>query len=209
MKRLYLTSSVNFVAKRIVKDLKPQKPNNKLVFISTASEVEKGDLKWLENDKNSLKNVGFDVFDYTVTDKREVEIRSSLKNVNYIFVAGGNTFYLLEKSQQSGFIDVIRDFVLKENKIYIGSSAGSVIASPDIYPILNIDDASFAPDLKGYQGYDLVDFIVFPHWGNEIFKDKYLNQRLDHSFNGTSQTIFLRDNQYVEVKDNWYRIVEV
>ena len=206
MKQLYLTSSGSLVIDRIVQDINIS--NNKLVFISTASEVEKGDLAWLESDRQSLVIAGFDVFNYTITNKKKQDIKNDLKKFDILFVAGGNTFYLLEKSQQCGFIDVARELVLKDDKIYIGSSAGSVIAGPDIYPVFIADDVSLAPNLKGYKGFGLVDFLVFPHWGNNKFKDNYLNKRLDHSFNDTNQTILLRDNQYIEVKDDWYRIVE-
>ncbi len=209
MKRLYLTSTVNFVAKRIAQDLNPKAPMNKLAFVLTATEDKERDTTWITNDKNSLKEVGFDVFDYTITNKNENEIRNDLKDTNFIYVEGGNTFYLLEKAQQSGFIKVIRDFILKEEKIYIGTSAGSIIAGRDTYPTLILDDVSLAPNLKGYKGFGLVDFTILPHWGSDKFKDLYLNLRLAHSYNGTSQLILLRDNQYVEVKDDWYRIIEV
>lgn len=209
MKRLFLTSSVNFVAKRVVQDFNLVKGKNKLVFIATATEDKEHDATWITKDRNSLREAGFDVFDYTITGKNEDEIRNDLKDVNYIYVEGGNTFYLLEKAQQSGFIKVIRDFILKEEKIYIGTSAGSIIAGRDTYPILILDDVSLAPNLKGYKGFGLVDFTILPHWGSDKFKDLYLNHRLEHSYNGKSELILLRDNQYVEVKDEWYRIVEV
>lgn len=209
MKRLYLTSSVNFVAKRIAEDFNLAEGKNKLVFITTATEDEPHDSNWITNDRNSLKEAGFDVFDYTITGKNESKIRVDLKDADFIYVEGGNTFYLLEKAQQSGFINVIRDFVLNQGKIYIGTSAGSIIASRDTYPTFFLDDASLAPNLKGYEGFQLVDFVIFPHWGSDKFKDRYLNQRLEHSYKGNSEIILLRDNQYVEVKDDWYRIVEV
>lgn len=209
MKRLYLTSSVSFVAERLEKDLQPKAPNNKMVFITTATEDEEHDATWIIKDKDSLISAGFDVFEYTITGKKENEIREDLKDVNFIYVEGGNTFYLLEKAQQSGFINVIRDFVLKEEKVYIGTSAGSIIAGRDTYPTLILDDVSLAPNLKGYEGFGLVDFTVLPHWGSDKFKDLYLNHRLEHSYNGKSELILLRDNQYIEVKDDWYRIIEV
>lgn len=210
MKRLYLTSSIHAVAHRISKDFKLAKGNNRLVFITTASEDKKRiDKSWLINDRNSLIDAGFDVFDYTITGKKESEIRNDLKDFDFVFVLGGNTFYLLEKSQESGFINVVRELVLNKEKIYIGSSAGSVIAGPDISGASIVDDNSLTPNLKDYKGFGLVDFVVFSHWGNEKFKESYLNQRLDHSYDGNGQIILLRDNQYVEIKNDWYRIVEV
>lgn len=208
MKRLYLTSNIDQVIDKIIEDLKPTKGNNRLVYIKTAAEDMVHDGDWMDINKKCLENVGFEVTDYTIKDKKEEELRQDFKNFDAIYVEGGNTFFLLEKAQQSGFIKVIREQVLNEGKPYIGTSAGSVIAGPDIYPVLRLDDKSLAPNLKGYEGFGLVDFVVLPHWGSEMFKDLYLKQRLEHAYPGKTKLILLRDNQFVEVKDDWYRIVE-
>ncbi len=210
MKRLYLTSSVRMVANRIAQDFNLKSGNNSLVFIATATEdKERVDRSWIESDRDCLKDAGFEVFDYTIAGKNEDEIRNDLKDVDFIYVEGGNTYYLLEKAQQSGFVKVIRDFVLEEDKVYIGTSAGSIIASRDTFPAQKLDDVTLAPDLSGYEGFGLVDFTVLPHWGSDKFTDLYLPEGIAHTYKGNSQLIILRDNQYVEVKDDWYRIVEV
>lgn len=210
MKRLYLTSSVHLVASRIAQDFDLTSGKNKLVFITTATEdKDRTDLSWVASDRKCLQDAGFDVFDYTITGKIQNEIREDLKDVDFIYVEGGNTYYLLEKAQQSGFIQIIRDFVLTNGKVYIGTSAGSIIASRDTYPAVKLDDVSLAPDLQGYAGFGLVDFTVIPHWGSDKFTNLYLPDGIAHTYEGDSQLIVLRDNQYVEVKDDWYRIVEV
>ncbi len=208
MKRLFLTSSVNFVASDIAKKLNLNK-GNKLVFITTASEYKARDLSWQDEDRNSLVQAGFDVFDYTIIGKKQKQLKEDLRGADYIYVSGGNTFYLLEKAQESGFIKIIRDLILKMGKIYIGTSAGSIIAGPDTYPAFRLDEVSKAPKIKGYKGFCLVDFTVLPHWGSDGFKDLYLNKRLNHAYNANNQLILLTDNQYIEVKDDWYRICEV
>ncbi len=209
MKKLYLTSSVHKVASRIAKDFDLKNGKNKLVFVTTATEDKEHDSSWVTNDRNSLIKAGFEVADYTIAGKKADEIRAFMNDYDFIYIEGGNTFYLLEKSQQSGFMEIIRDLILKDEKIYIGTSAGSIIAGKDTYPTLRLDDASLAPNLKGYDGYGLVDFTILPHWGSKSFKELYLNRRLEHAYEGNSQLILLRDNQYIEVKDDWYQIVEV
>ncbi|MHB8903587.1 MAG: Type 1 glutamine amidotransferase-like domain-containing protein, partial [Patescibacteria group bacterium] len=69
--------------------------------------------------------------------------------------------------------------------------------------------AKEAPKLKGYRGLGLVDFVVLPHWGSDHFRSRYLNQRLAHNYNLKNKLILLNDYQYIEVKDDWYKIVEV
>jgi len=134
---VYLTSSVQKVAHALSKKI--DKKGAKLVFISTAAEVEEGDLKWKEDDKQSLIDAGFQVTEYTITGQSKEEIKNFLKEFEIIYFSGGNTFYLLEKIQQSDCRDVIIDYI-KNGKIYIGSSAGSVIAGPNIYPLRDLDN---------------------------------------------------------------------
>ncbi len=203
---LYLTSSVQKVAHQVAKKI--DKKGAKLVFISTAAEVEEGDLKWKEDDKQSLIDSGFEVTEYTITGQNKEEIKNFLKDFEIIYFSGGNTFYLLEKIQQSDCRDVIIDYV-KNGKIYIGSSAGSVIAGPNIEPVRDLDNISKAPNVIDYAGLGLVDFVVFPHWGHELFKEKYLKHRVIHTYNEDNKIILLTNNQYIEVKDDWYKIFEV
>src|SRR3972149_3877602 len=106
VKRLYLASSFNTVAGKVGKDLVHDwkfKPKNKrAVLIDTAAEPEEGDKQWLKDDRKSLENLGFQVSDFTLTDKKYGEVKQVLEEMDVIFVSGGNTFYLLEKIQLTG-----------------------------------------------------------------------------------------------------------
>ena len=206
MENIFLTSSVNFCAEDIAKKFGLK---GRLVFITTASEPKpKKDLEWQDDDKNALVKSGFDVFDYTITDKKEEEIRKDLKDVDIIYVSGGNTFYLLEKIKESHFDKIVKDFIAK-GKIYIGTSAGSIVAGPDIFPAYYLDSAKEAKNLKDYKGMGLVDFTVLPHWGSEHFRERYLEQRLEHVYKEGYKLILLNDNQYVAVDGDKYRIIDI
>ncbi len=53
MQKIFLTSSVSFVAKELVKRYKIK---GKLAFITTASELKsEGNLSWQDKDRDSLK----------------------------------------------------------------------------------------------------------------------------------------------------------
>ncbi len=206
MKNLFLTSSVNFVAHDIAKKIEGH--GKKLVFIDTAAEVEDGDLQWLKDDRNALVKAGFTVTDYTLTKKTKSEVKKTLAAADILYFSGGNAFWLLEQIQQSESAGVITDFV-EQGKIYIGTSSGSIVAGPDIYPALRIVPRKKAKFLRGYEGLGLVDFVTLPHWGDRDFKDLYMNFCLEHAYTTKHKLILLTDNQYVWVKDEWYRIVDV
>ncbi|KKR29636.1 hypothetical protein A2715_06125 [Candidatus Woesebacteria bacterium RIFCSPHIGHO2_01_FULL_39_32] len=207
MKKLFLTSSVHAVAYDIAKRVDFSK-GNKLVFIDTPAEVEEGDKTWLKNDRKALVEAGFDVSDYTITGKTKKQLEKYLEDFEYIYLSGGNTFYLLQQSQKTGFVEVIKNLIVKKGKIYIGTSAGSIIAGAKCPDYLLEKKDTLA--LENRSGYGFVNFTVVPHWGSKDFRDKYLNKRLKIAYK-TDQVplLLLTDNQYVHVKDNWVEIVDV
>lgn len=203
---LFLTSSVHAVAHDIAKKTDLSK-SNKLVFIDTAAEPkgEREDLEWLKNDRQSLVNAGFEVSDYTITGKTRDQLAADLKEFDYVYLSGGDTVYLLQQSQKSGFVSLIKDLV-KGGKIYIGTSAGSIIAGPKLPDYFS--DEGY--QLENTNGYGFVNFILVPHWGSEHFKDRYLNERLKTIYKKDQvPLLLLTNNQYVHVQDDKITIVDV
>jgi len=205
MKNIFLTSSIQSVARSISKHIK--KPA-RFAYITTASEPKKErPLEWLDDDRAQFIKAGFEVEDYTITGKTASEIKKYLNGFDGILMEGGNSFYLLQQIQLTKSGNVFRDFV-KSGKYYIGSSAGSVVAGPDIYSLRRLDVLKDAPEINGYEGLGLVDFVIWPHWGSGKFEDKYLT-RMGQSYNLSHKIILLTDNQYVLVDGENYRIVDV
>lgn len=202
---LFLTSSVHAVAHDIAKKVNLAKAKN-LVFIVTAAEPEEKDREWLENDRQALVDAGFEVDDYTITGKTKKQLESDLADFDYIYLSGGNTSYLLEQSQKSGFIDLIRDLIKNKGKIYIGTSAGSIIAGPKLPDYFSDEDV----ELENKNCYGFVNFTLLPHWGSEHFKKKYLGERLKIVYNEKQvPLLLLTDSQYVHVLDDRMNIVDV
>ncbi|HSW96561.1 MAG TPA: Type 1 glutamine amidotransferase-like domain-containing protein, partial [Candidatus Saccharimonadales bacterium] len=196
MGMIFLTSNAATVIKDVIKHLSKSPKEMKLVFIMTAAEGDGGNQQWLKEDRDTLRSVGFSVTDYTLRDKTESDVRKDLSDFDVIFFSGGNTFYLLEKIQQSNSKAFFKEQIEK-GVIYIGSSAGSVVAGPSIEVVKKLDAQEKAPHLKGFAGLALVDFTVLPHWGSKYFKDLYLNQRLEHAYSMDNKLILLTDKQYV------------
>ena len=204
---LFLTSSVHAVAHDIAKKVDLAKAN-KLVFIDTATEPkgEREDLEWLKNDRKALVNAGFDVSDYTITGKTRDKLEEDLKDFDFIYLSGGNTAYLLEQSQKSGFISLVKELVSERGKIYIGTSAGSIICGQRLPDYFADEDA----DLENDKCYGFVNFTILPHWGSEDFKDRYLGERLKIVYKDNQvPLILLTDNQYVHIQNDRFEIIDV
>jgi dipeptidase E len=213
MKKIFLASSINFTAGAIAKEIGKDVKKLKTAFINTAAEPkrEKRDISWLDEDRKGLSDAGFNLFDYTITGKTQKDIEKDLSGCDVIHVNGGNTFYLLLQAKKSGFDKFIRKFVEKGG-IYIGSSAGSIIASPNIAVTRHLDTKQYEEELSklnSTESFGLVDFLIFPHWGSEHFKDRYLNHRLEIAYNNDNRIILLTDYQYVSVSGETYKIVDI
>ena len=204
---LFLTSSVTCVAKKLISHLSKPPAEIRLTFIPTASEVKKGDLLWLKKERQSLVDAGFQVTDFTVTGKTKAEVTAMLDNTDIVFVSGGNSFYLLQEMRKSGFANVIHQYV-DNGLIYGGSSAGSIVAGPDLTLLAALDATVEAPELTDFKGLGLVDVVVFPHWGSDHFREKY-TQRMMDAYKRGQKIILLTDDQYLLVDNGTYSIQSI
>ena len=120
------------------------KEHSKIGLIPTASEID--DDRWyMEKDRDDLMN-NYDLVIIDITNETKEEILNKFNSVDAIFVAGGNVFYLLQQLRLKDVVSELIDFA--NEKIYIGSSAGSCIACPNIDYLGNLDDKNEAPLLK-------------------------------------------------------------
>ena len=77
-------------------------------------------------------------------------IVNKLKNNDYIYVTGGNTFFLLQEMNRSGAGDLIKTQI-NAGKLFIGESAGAILLAPDIEYVKDTDDPLVAPQLKTFE----------------------------------------------------------
>ena len=198
--KLFLTSAANKVLDKIVSMLDKPARGMSVAFVPTAGDSYGDNNPWMKADRNKLIELGFKVTDFDLKGKTEHEAREALAKVDAIFVAGGNTFYLLEKMRACGFDKVIND-LKSSDKIYIGSSAGSCVAGPDIEPIAVFDDPS-AAQLESTYGLGLVDFVVLPHAGKEKYAEVQANVIKD--FSNKYKIIQITDEQFLDSMGNKY-----
>jgi len=208
MKHLFLTSQFYHVADSISTKLAIQ-PRTPLVFINTCltDKLHKSsDLDWHYRNIEALKRMGFDVQIYDIAGKSEAQIRTDLTKYKYMYVEGGNTFYLLKHSNLCNFAQFVRDQI-KSGMVYISTSAGSVIAGSDTSSNSRPGKTAIDYGLNDSSGYKLVNFNILPHWGAQAKKDAYLNFKIPQSYKEDFPYIFLSDKQYVEVINNSFQII--
>ncbi|MFA6994838.1 MAG: Type 1 glutamine amidotransferase-like domain-containing protein [Patescibacteria group bacterium] len=170
--KLLLTSAgiSNDSIKKALFDLVSKRPREtSLAFIPTASNVEKGDKRWVIKDLLTLKELNLQsisIVDISAVDRNIWE--PQLQKADILFFEGGNTFHLMEWVSKSGLAALLPEFL--KTKVYVGISAGSMIVSPDL--ILNILQKLYEEDLEkteNLSGLNFVDFYALPHYNSPHF----------------------------------------
>lgn len=194
---IFLTSQASNVLEKIAEKLPKSAAEYKVAFVRTAANPYPSK-PWCDNDRAKLAEIGFVILDLDIAGKSKDRVKEILDQVDIIFVAGGNTFYLLDQARKSGFDDIVKQQV-SAGKIYIGSSAGSILVGPDIAPVAIIDDPNIAR-LKSTEGLGLVDFIILPHAGREKYRK--LQDQVLKQFGNKFRFIQLDDFEFVDGEGN-------
>lgn len=192
-----LLSSNKEIIKKYIKD------NSKIGFIATASEID--DDRWyMEKDRKELIDMNYTLIDIDITNESKEDIIGKYNSVDVIFVAGGNSFYLLQQLKNKNVFEELIQFA--NNKIYIGASAGSCIACPSIKYLEKLDDISLAPLLSDYSAMNLIDGFILPHYKSDEEYTKLIDKTIEE--NNNLNFITLTNEQAIIVRDrNDYEIV--
>lgn len=204
--QLYLASNVAYVAHSIVHFIAESKLGQRLACIDAAAVSDKQKLI-ADMECEALESVGFNVQRISFGGKARDEIIKELESADGFFVAGGNTYALMQALMESGLDNYIRER-LRGETYYIGASAGSIITGPTLNLVGDLDDKSEAPRLtEPYRGLSLVDFSVFPHWGSVFYIKRY-ESLIRNGYVEHHKILLITDEQYVAVNGSWYKIIE-
>ncbi len=208
MKRLFLTSQSQYVAHSIGKKLGSDVSKPAVFITTTIHDKSHSNLAWHHTNRAKLVEAGFHFDDYDIAGKTNEQINSDLVKYQIMYVEGGNSYYLLQESQKNDFGNYVKQRI-ETGMIYIGCSAGSVIMGPDIEPVRREETTPLAPELQGTKAFNIVDFVIMPHWGGEEYRHLYNDYRMEHIYNEDYPYLLINDYQYIEVVGDQLRIIDV
>ena len=146
-----------------IKDFVGRPPETlRMVFTPTAGNPDK-DAWWIDKDRDVLTCMGFRYTELDIANTPTEQLAESLDNIDLVYIAGGYTYYLLEQIRSTGFDTVLAKF-MERGGLYVGASAGALIAGPDIEPCSSLDDPKYGPSLKSSKGLGLIDIVPMPHY---------------------------------------------
>lgn len=210
MKKLFLASHFAQVSQLLPTFAQGNFVGKKVAFIPSAgsyqmSEEERAGLdEFNKSDQTALEELGFTVEKLELLTTAREEIKSRLEQADSIFVCGGNTFFLLQALRNTGALEWIKTHI-ESGKLYIGSSAGSLITQKDLLSD-EVDDPQLAPDLKGdYTALGYLDFYLYVHygghyWGNDDqFIERYYTN-VDYRTLTDQQVVMMQGN-HIKISD--------
>ena len=203
MIKLFLSSSFADVASAFPGFAGEPLEGKTVTFIPTASAVEKVTF-YVAAGQKALEALGLavDVLDVSTAARDEAERK--IRGNDFVYVTGGNVFYLLRELRRSGAGDMIRE-AIAAGKPYVGESAGSVILSPDIEYARLMDDPAAAPDLADYAGLGAVPFYTVPHVG--CFPFKKAAQKIIDDYGTALPLRAIGNSQAIEVSGDLVTVV--
>ena len=205
MRKLFLASSFSEVASLFPKFAGEEIKGKRITFIPTASLVEEVRF-YVDDDRKAFEELGIIVEELEITTASPDKISEILNRNDYIFVSGRNTFYLLQELRRKG-ADILITEQIRAGKLYIGTSAGSIILCPDIEFVKEMDYNHTAPELQSFTGLNIVDFYILPHYLDFPFEEitqnivKKYGKKLDLCPISNKQVITIAENR-IEILEN-------
>lgn len=201
MKKVLLTSTglqYSAVAEKFLSVIPKPANELKILFFPTASRTEE-EMMFVKKSQDELLDAGVSRDNILWLDVDNASENYGSADFDCIYVCGGNTFYLLKKLKESGYFTKILDWI--DNGImYVGASAGSVIAAPDINYILCMDTNDC--DLNDTSGFSLISSYLIPHYAEEFTESAEIIRR------EYGDVLTIRDSQAYYLTDKELEMVE-
>ena len=201
---MILTSSLYESIELVKKFLDKNTESKKILFIPTATNVDEYK-KYIHLTQKAFEDFGYEVENFDVSIFSEEIAKEKLSEAKIIFISGGNTFYLLQELKRKNLTSYLKERI-ENGLLYIGESAGSVIAAPDIEYASIVDDKTLATELNDYTGLNLVDFYIVPHFEEEPFVESSRNtvelykDKLDLKLINNKEAILVENNNFTIIK---------
>lgn len=172
-----------------------------VAFINEGHLVEKGDKRWPIEEMGRVVNlVGGTVDLINLFALTPDQLEKRLQNVDAIYVLGGHTDYLMHVFNKTGFTKILPN--LLSSKVYVGTSAGSMILGRRISTLAYEEIYGEEGDYGTTEYMNVVDFAIKPHLNSPEFPKVLRENLLKVSEAHEGKIFVLKDNQAIVVDDD-------
>ena len=205
MKRIFLCSSFADVASILLEFVPTPLEGKTIAFIPTAS-IHDDYTQYVYDAKSALVSLGLIIKDLDITQYSTTEIEEILNDCDYIYVSGGNTFFLMQELRRTG-TDKLLINQIECGKLYIGESAGAMILASNIEYAKDMDNhLEQTPGFTYFSGLGVIDFYPIVHYNSFPFEEAtknviQKNKHLPLKIITNKQAITIIDDK-VTIKEN-------
>ncbi len=157
-------------------------------------------MKYVRKSAAELTALGINEKNIVWFDANNPKQAAPFEQYDVVYVCGGNTFYLMQKLLETGLGEEIKKLV-GAGKLYVGVSAGSIVAGPDISIAAPFDPNDI--QLNDPLGLGLTKIVISPHFCKE--EEKIID---DYKKKLSFKIIPLTDQQAYEEINGTERIFE-
>ncbi len=178
------------------------KPNEEIniAVISEAVKVEFGDRReWYFNELEKIKKYTGGKIDFIDLQANDLEtVKTNIAFADVVYMQGGNPDYLMHVLAKTGFDKLLKE--LLQTKVYIGSSAGSMVVGK------RIKSARYRAEREERENYGVTDYLnwvsfaIAPHINSPVFPD--------HSAKHTKEIIEPTEGTVYALEDTQAVVVE-
>ena len=201
---MILTSSLYESIELVKKFLDKNTESKKILFIPTATNIDEYK-KYIHLTQKAFEDFGYEVENFDISIFSEEIAKEKLSQAKIVFISGGNTFYLLQELKRKNLTSYLKERI-ENGLLYIGESAGSVIATPNIEYASIVEDKTLATELNDYTGLNLVNFYIVPHFEEEPFVEssrktvELYKNKLDLKLINNKEAILVENNNFTIIK---------
>jgi len=206
MKKLFLASQAGDLIHSALPLFSKPFTETRLAVIPTAANPYGDNKPWFDDEISQLEQAGFEMVMIDIENRKEGELRKLFKDIDAIFVAGGNTYFLLFHARASGFDRIAKEMV--NNGIpYIGSSAGALLAGKNIDIARKLDNPELV-NISDFTGLGLVDYALMPHVGNLKYQNK-IEETITEWQDKSLKIMGLTDTQALMIQGNYSQMMDI
>ncbi len=148
-----------------------------------------------------LLSLGIKIENLAIFDLAGEHSPLDLADFDMIYMAGGNTFHIMDKIRKLILVEMIKDFVARGG-LYFGVSAGSIMAGPNIGIAAPWDDNDIG--LTDLEGFNFIDFAISPHYiseDNNLIKERQKELNIPVRLLTDQQAFLVKDGEITLIGD--------
>lgn len=179
--------------------------SSKAIYISNALDFAKPEIQrhHQEWDLRELKAIGIEaeILDLKKYFGHPADLRGKLKDLNLIYVSGGNVYDLRMAMQLSGLDEILKEMFYSD-LVYAGYSAAVCVLSPTLkgYDIVDRPNHKIYGDHATiWEGLGLIDWQFSPHFDSDHAESKDINKEVDYFKKHQLSYKTLRDGEVIIV----------